>query len=98
MQIYRIRPDGSDLSQVTDDDFGNWFPHISPDGRSMAYLAYDASVDGHPADKDVELKLMDLASGKTTVLTAIFGGQGTINVPSWSADSTQIAFVNYLYL
>jgi TolB protein len=98
MQIYRIRPDGSELSQVTDDGSGNWFPHISPDGRSMAYLAYEASVDGHPADKDVELKLMDLASGRITVLTAIFGGQGTINVPSWSVDSTQIAFVNYLYL
>ncbi len=98
MQIYRIRPDGSDLSQVTDDSTGNWFPHISPDGRLMVYLAYDASVAGHPADKDVQLKLMDLSTGDTRVLTSIFGGQGTINVPSWSADSTRIAFVNYLYL
>jgi len=98
MQIYRIHPDGSGLARVTDDESGNWFPHISPDGRSMAYLAYDASVAGHPAGKDVELKLMDLASGQTTLLASIFGGQGTINVPSWSADSTRIAFVNYLYL
>jgi TolB protein len=98
MQIFRMRPDGSELSQVTDDGNGNWFPHLSPDGRSMAYLAYDASVSGHPADKDVELRLMDLGTGRTSLLTAIFGGQGSINVPSWSADSTRIAFVNYLYL
>jgi TolB protein len=98
MQIHRIRPDGTDHSQVTDDGRANWFPHISPNGRWLVYLAYEATVSGHPADKDVELRLMDLANGRTTLLSSIFGGQGTINVPSWSADSTQIAFVNYLYL
>jgi TolB protein len=25
----------------------------------------------------------------------LFGGQGTINVPSWSPDGKQIAFVSY---
>jgi TolB protein len=98
MQIYRIRPDGSDLYAVTNDGSGNWFPHVSPDGRWIAYLAYDASVAGHPADKDVDLRLIEVATGQTTVLASIFGGQGTINVPSWSADSASIAFVNYFYV
>ncbi len=98
MQIYRMRTDGSELTRVTEDGSGNWFPHISPDGRWMAYLAYDASVKGHPADKDVDVRLLDLENGTTTTVASIFGGQGTINVPSWSPDSREFAFVSYFYL
>ena len=28
-------------------------------------------------------------------LAKLFGGQGTINVPSWSPDGSQVAFVSY---
>jgi hypothetical protein len=98
MQIYRMRTDGSDLEQVTDDGWGNWFPHISPDGSTLAYLAYGPEVQGHPGDKDVDLKAIDLATGTTTTVASLFGGQGTINVPSWSPDSSQFAFVSYFYL
>jgi TolB protein len=95
MQIWRMKPDGSAQEQVTHDDFNNWFPHISPDGKWMVMISYDRSVEGHPENKDVMLRLMNLTDGKITILTKLFGGQGTMNVPSWSPDSTQLAFVSY---
>jgi TolB protein len=95
MQIWRMRPDGSEQEQVTLDEFNNWFPHFSPDGQQMVFLTYDRSVTGHPENKDVMLRLMSLKDKKITVLAKFLGGQGTINVPSWSPDSRQFAFVSY---
>ena len=100
MQIWRMKADGSGQEQVFSDDLNNWFPHISPDGRWMVFLTYEADVTGHPENKNVMLRLMPLAEGKAddkkiTVLAKLFGGQGTINVPSWSPDSKQLAFVSY---
>jgi len=95
MQIWRMRPDGSGQEAVTSDEFNNWFPHVSPDGRRLAFLSYDASVSGHPADKDVAVRLLDLATGKVVVLARVFGGQGTLNVNSWSPDGRSLAFVTY---
>lgn len=96
MQIWRMKPDGSDQEQVFSDDLNNWFPHISPDGQWMVFLTYGADVKGHPENKDVMLCLMSLADKKITVLAKLFGGQGTVNVPSWSPDSKQLAFVSYM--
>ncbi len=99
MQIWRMHSDGSAQEQITFDDFNNWFPHISPDGKWMVFLSYGTDVTGHPPNKDVEVRLMsmndDKAEGKITVLATLFGGQGTINVPSWSPDSQKVAFVSY---
>ena len=95
MQIWRMKPDGSAQEQVTSDDFNNWFPHISPDGEWMVFLTYARGVEGHPENKDVMLRLMSLRDHKVTVLAKLLGGQGTINVPSWSPDSKQLAFVSY---
>jgi len=95
MQIWRMRTDGSEQEQVTFDEFNNWFPHVSPDGEQMVFLTYDKSVSGHPENKDVMLRLMTLKDKKITVVAKLFGGQGTINVPSWSPDGKQIAFVSY---
>jgi TolB protein len=98
MQIWRMKPDGSDQEQITSDEFNDWFPHPSPDGRWIVFLSYGKEVTGHPENKDVTLRLMSLADRKITVLATLFGGQGTINVPSWSPDSKKLAFVSYQLL
>jgi TolB protein len=95
MQIWRMRPDGTEQEQVTNDEWNNWFPHISPDGKWMVILSYAKDVKGHPPNQNVMLRLMPLGDKKMKVLTRLFGGQGTINVPSWSPDSTSIAFVSF---
>jgi Tol biopolymer transport system component len=95
MQIWRMQADGSAPEQVTKDGWNDWFPHPSPDGKWLVFLSYDASVKGHPENKDVRLRLMNLATGKIELLAELFGGQGTINVPSWSPDSRKVAFVSY---
>ena len=95
MQIWRMKPDGSGQEQITSDGYCNWFAHPSPNGRWLVFLSYAKNVKGHPANKDVLLRLMSLADGKIQVLAKLFGGQGTINVPSWSPDSRRVAFVSY---
>lgn len=95
MQIWRMAPDGSNLEQITHDDANNWFAHLSPDGKFMAFLTYEKDVEGHPANKDVAIRLMNLADGTVTALVKLFGGQGTLNVPSWSPDGRRLAFVSY---
>jgi hypothetical protein len=98
MQIWRMKADGSEQEQVFSDDLNNWFPHISPDGKWMVFVTFGSDVKGHPENKDVMLRLMSLDDKKITVLAKLFGGQGTINVPSWSPDSKQVAFVSYMLI
>src|SRR6266403_1805677 len=64
-------------------------------GNLMVFVTYDASVKGHPENKDVMLRMMTVKDKKITVLAKLFGGQGTMNVPSWSPDGKQFAFVSY---
>ena len=97
MQIWRMKPDGSGQAQITDDEFNNWFPHISPDGKwimMISYLKGDVAPDDHPFYKQVYLRVMPVGGGKPKVVAYVYGGQGTINVPSWSPDSKRIAFVS----
>ena len=98
MQIWRMHTDGSQQEQVTSDEFNNWFPHPSPDGKWLVFLSYDKDVKGHPENKDVTLRIMPLAGGRIEVLAKLFGGQGTINVPSWAPDSRRLAFVSYQFV
>jgi TolB protein len=97
MQIWRMKPDGSEQKQVTTDQYNDWFAHPSPDGRWIAYVTFgtDVPAGSHPPNKDVMLRLMDLESKEVRVMAKLFGGQGTINVPSWSPDSRNVAFVSY---
>ncbi|MBU2663671.1 hypothetical protein KOI35_09145 [Actinoplanes bogorensis] len=95
-QIARIRPDGSGLEQLTFDERVNWFPHLAPDGRHAVYLSFPPGTQGHPADLPVELRLVsDDNWGAARTVVTLPGGQGTINVNSWSPDSTRFAYVTY---
>jgi Tol biopolymer transport system component len=95
MHIWKMEADGSEQTQVTFDDANDWFPHFSPDGSKMVFLTFDKSVEGHPENKDVALRIMDIKDGKIMTAARLFGGQGTINVPSWSPDGKKFAFVSY---
>jgi len=98
MQIWRMRTDGSGQEQVTNDGYADWFAHPSPDGKWLVLLSYDKDVKGHPPNKNVRLRIMPATGGKPKVIVELFGGQGTINVPSWSPDSKRFAFVSYRLL
>ena len=93
--LWRIRPDGSDLEQMTHDTHVNWFPHPSPNGQHVLYLAYPNHVEGHPRGEDVTLNLMPQTGGAAHVVAAFHGGQGSINVPNWSPDGRRFAYVRY---
>lgn len=96
MQLRRMLPDGSGQEPVTSDKFNNWFPHISPDGKWIAFISYAPEADpmDHPYYKHCYLRLMSTQGGPIKVIAYLYGGQGTINVPSWSPDSRKIAFVS----
>jgi len=96
MQIWRMKPDGGNQEQITNDTLNNWFPHISPDGKWIVYITFgtDVSPSDHPFYKHVYLRMMPAAGGPSKVIAYLYGGQGTINTPSWSPDSKQIAFVS----
>jgi Tol biopolymer transport system component len=99
MKIWRMNADGTDQVQVTpNDEYADWFAHPSPDGKWIVFVSYDKGVEGHPANKDVVLRIMSTIGGEPKVLATLFGGQGTMNVPSWSPDSKRIAFVSYRLL
>jgi len=96
MKIWRITPDGKTQEQVTrDDQWADWFPHPSPDGKWIAFLSYLPDVKGHPANQEVVLRVMPVEGGEPKIVARLFGGQGTMNVPSWSPDSRKFAFVSY---
>ncbi len=98
MQIWRMRADGSQPEQVTFDDKHNWTAHPSPDGKSILILSYDKDVSGHAANKDVTLRILNVADGKIRDLVQIVGGSGTDNVPNWAPDGAHFAFVSYQLL
>lgn len=96
MQIWRMKPDGTNQEQITFDEYNNWFPHISPDGKWIVIISFPPTIDtgDHPFYKRVMLRLMPASGGPLKVLAYLYGGQGTINTPSWSPDSKRIAFVS----
>jgi TolB protein len=100
MQVWRMEKDGSNPVQMTFDESNSWFPHVSPDGRRVVYITYkkgDVEPGAHPANKNVEIRIMSSEGGEFETVVKLFGGQGTINVNSWAPDSKKLAFVSYRY-
>ncbi|MEI6677821.1 MAG: biopolymer transporter TolR [Mariniphaga sp.] len=99
MKIWCMFPDGSNQKQVSFGPFNDWFAHISPDGKQMVYVSYpeDVPANSHPNNKRVMIRIQQTNASSAKVLAYIYGGQGTMNVPSWSPDSRMIAFVSFTY-
>lgn len=98
MQIWRMEADGANPTHMVQEEANGWFPHVSPDGRLVAYIAYakgDVAPGDHPPNKNVELRLVPAEGGASKTIVKLFGGQGTMNVNSWSPDNRTIAFVSY---
>ena len=93
VRLWRMRPDGADLQAMTGDDRVHWFPHPSPDGAHVLYLAFPAGTTGHPFGCEVELRLLPSGGGAHRVVARIFGGQGSLNVPCWAPDGSWFACV-----
>ena len=94
-QIWRMRPDGSSPEQLTHDGRANWTPHNSPDGKSIVFISYEPGTTGHPVNRNVQLRILSPGDKSVRTLASIFGGSGTMNVPSWAPDSKHLAFVSY---
>jgi TolB protein len=98
MQIWRMQTDGSNPVHMLKEEANCWFPHVSPDGDWVAYIAYakdDVAAGDHPANKNVEIRLIPSGGGESITIVKLFGGQGTMNVNSWSPDNRTLAFVSY---
>lgn len=103
--IWRIPADGagpgdSKAEQITNDEKEDWFPHPSPDSTWMVMVTFEKGTEGHPANRNVELRMIPMPGDtpkieKPETIVKLFGGQGTINVNSWAPDSRKFAYVSY---
>jgi Tol biopolymer transport system component len=95
-QLARIPAGGGTPERMVTSGTVDWFPHLSPDGHFATYIAFPPGTEGHPADLHVEVRLVSTDDWSTPLRRhPLFGGQGTLNVNSWSPDGRRFAFVAY---
>ncbi|MFA9391577.1 MAG: TolB family protein [Prolixibacteraceae bacterium] len=96
MQVWRMDADGGNQTQLTFDEMNDWFPHVSPDNKWLIFISFPKEVpaDKHPFYQHVYLRMIPVEGGEPKVITYLYGGQGSMNVPSWSPDSKKVAFVS----
>lgn len=97
MHLWRMKANGKKPEQLTNDpDYKDWFPHVSPDGKWIVFISFPPTVGfgDHPFYKHCNIRLMPTSGGQPKIIGYVYGGQGTMNVPSWSKDSKHIAFVS----
>lgn len=95
-QLARMPAVGDGMERLVASDTVDWFPHLSPDGQFANYISFPAGTLGHPADLDVEVRLVRTADWSHIIQQyPLFGGQGTINVNSWSPEGHRFAYVAY---
>jgi Tol biopolymer transport system component len=97
-------PNDERAQQVTNDDLEDWFPHPSPDGKSLLFLSFPHGTETHN-DRNLHVKIRLIPMPGATIakvtpveVTEFMGGQGTINVNSWAPDSRRFAYVTYAAL
>lgn len=96
MQLWRMDTEGKNLKQITFDELNDWFPHFTPDGENIVFISFPKEIpsDQHPFYQQVYLRMMPAEGSEPKVIAYLYGGQGTINVPSWSPDGSHVAFVS----
>jgi TolB protein len=95
-QLARVPATGGELEQLVVSDTVDWFPHLSPDGTHATYISFPTGTLGHPANLAVTIHVVETDDWTKPLLSIpLFGGQGTLNVNSWSPDGRRFAFVSY---
>ena len=95
-QLARVPSTGGDLEQLVVSDTVDWFPHLSPDGTHATYISFPTGTLGHPADLAVTIHVVNTGDWTRPLLSIpLFGGQGTLNVNSWSPDGRRFAYIAY---
>lgn len=99
VDIYTIPSTGGPDVNLTKSPPYDDGPEFSPDGKWIYFSSErDAKKRGESQNyrmAEAQIYRMKPDGGESIDLIAFNGGQGTINVPSWSPDSKRFAFVMY---
>jgi Tol biopolymer transport system component len=90
-QIWRMQADGTGGEQVTDDENANSSPHVSPDGKNVAFLSRPQSSGETLGDAALKVIAPD---GFIRSIATFQGDRGSLSMYGWG-DASHIAFISY---